>query len=371
VAFDSVIGHDRAKGLLARALSLQRLPPATLLVGPDGVGKRTLALAVARAAICQAAGPAACESCSSCRRLAKAASSLPELRRHADQDPGEPVRRNYRLHPDVVLVEPWRTRVREDLKVEQVRDLVREISGPPFEARRRVFVVDGAHAMTEQAANALLKALEEPPATSHVMLVTASPQSLLPTIRSRCQMLRLGALPSTAIEAHLQGSLGVPVSEARLRARLSGGSLAQALAFESDAYRAQRDGLLALLESLPTMDMLQRLEAAESMRDSEDLSSALTALRGLLRDVAALRGGAEVGGLQNADVAPRLLAVAEGEMGTRAVELADAVGRTRTALRANANKLLALDLLMDSLALSQSRRAAPGARELRPEPGLC
>src|SRR6185295_17465602 len=108
------------------------------------------------------------------------------------------------------------------------------------EGRARAFVVDDAHLMTEEASNALLKSLEEPPPTSHVMLVTASPQALLPTIRSRCQTLRIGALPAPLIEAHLR-EVGIDADDAQLRASLSGGSLAQALAFESSGYRGVRD----------------------------------------------------------------------------------------------------------------------------------
>jgi DNA polymerase III delta prime subunit len=103
------------------------------------------------------------------------------------------------------------------------------------------FVIDDADLMTEQASNALLKSLEEPPPTSHVFLVTASPQALLPTIRSRCQTLRFSGLPLGVIETHLRESPGIPAEEAHLRAHLSGGSLRAALDFEH-AYRASRLG---------------------------------------------------------------------------------------------------------------------------------
>lgn len=321
MAFASVLGHERLKDLLLRAVASGRLPPALLMAGPEGVGKRTLALAVARAALCERGSGEPCDACSTCRRVGRG------------------------IHPDVFLVEPATAAI----KIEQVRDAVREIAGRPFEGRARVFLVNDAHALTEQAANALLKSLEEPPSTSHVLLVTASPQALLPTIRSRCQLLRFGPLPTRLVEEQLRRQAGLDEDEARLRASLAGGSLGAALAFESEAYRSVREELLALLESLPRAGTLERLAAAEALADHADPILSLTTLRSLLRDVAVLGVGAGTGALLNADVAERLERLARGPLGPRARALARAVGRTRSALKANANRLLSMDLLMDAL----------------------
>ena len=176
------------------------------------MGKRTLALAAARALLCEAGGE---ESCG----------TVLGLRSH----------RRAALHPDVIAVGPDD---KGSIKIEPVRDLAREIGARPFEGRARAFVVDDAHAMTEQAMNALLKSLEEPAASSHVFLVTGSPQALLPTIRSRCQVLRFGPIPHAVLERHLVERHGVDPADARLRAALSGGSLGGALAFETEGYRA-------------------------------------------------------------------------------------------------------------------------------------
>jgi len=322
VAFASIAGHERVRALLARALAGGRLPPALLLVGPEGVGKRTLALAAARALVCERGGEEPCESCPACSRAARG------------------------LHPDVFAVEPETATI----KIEQVRDMAREVLALPFEGRARGFVMDAAHAMTEQASNALLKSLEEPPATSHVFLVTASPQALLPTIRSRCQVLRLGPLPMGLLEQYLRDRCGLPPDEARLRAALAGGSIGRALAFDSEAYRASRDDLLGLLERAGRLSALDRMEAAQRLADSEDPALALTTLRALLRDTLLLRHGAGSAALLNADVEARLQGVARGPVGERAGAMAEAVGETREALRLNANRLLSMDVLMDALA---------------------
>lgn len=324
MALADVLGHDRIKALLSRAVVSGRFPPALLLAGPDGIGKKKLGLEVARALLCQRADGDACGRCPACGRAARG------------------------NHPDLFLIEPSTAA----LKIEQVREAVREILGRPYEGRARVFVIDEAQALTEQAGNALLKSLEEPPPTSHVILVTAAPQALLPTIRSRCQILRLGPLPEVLLERHLRETCGLAPDEARLRASLAGGSLGAALAFESDAYRSLRDGLLALLEEVGSgkAGAWSRLEAAERLADAEDPMLALTALRSLLRDAAALRAGAAPASLLNADVAPRLEPVARGPVGERAAEVAELAGETWAALKGNANKLLSMDLMMEALA---------------------
>jgi DNA polymerase-3 subunit delta' len=343
--FAEVVGHERIRDVLGRAVQAGRLPPALLLAGPDGVGKKTLALAVARGMLCAAGPGEPCGACSHCRRTERAIQSMAELREAAAEATDEPERLNLRLHPDLVLVEPWRTATRTEIKIAQVRDLVSEALARPFEARARVFVVDEAHAMNDQAANALLKSLEEPPATSHLILVTAAPQALLPTIRSRCQILRMGPLPAHALEAYLRDRNGLTAPEAHLRAALAGGSLGAALAFESEAYRGLRDELLGILESAG--NSADRLEAAERLADSDDAILALTALRSLLRDVAALRVGSANERLLNADVSGRLVPLSRGPVGARAADIAEAAAHTRTALRGNAHKLLVMDLLMD------------------------
>jgi DNA polymerase-3 subunit delta' len=327
MAFDSVHGHERIRALLARSLAAGRLPPALLFAGPDGVGKRRLALALAQALICERAGEDACSACAPCSRVARG------------------------IHPDLVLVEP----VTSAIKIEQVRDVALAIGSRPFEARARAFVIDDAHAMTEQAANALLKALEEPPATSHVVLVTSAPQALLPTIRSRCQILRFGALPVGVLEGVLRNE-GMLEDEARLRATLACGSLGAARDFESEAYRALRDDLMGLLDAAPRAGVLERVEAAERLEAVEDPPLALTALRSLLRDVAALREGARPERLLNPDVASRLQPVARGPLGARAEALAAAAGEAQTSLRENANRALVFEVLLDAIGRSVGPR---------------
>jgi DNA polymerase-3 subunit delta' len=330
MASAELVGHERQRGLLARAVRDGRVPPALLFTGPEGVGKKSVALAVARALLCARADGGACDACEACGRALRG------------------------LHPDARLIRPEGASVLS-IKIEAVRDVVREIVGRPFEGRARAFVIDEAHLMTEQAGNALLKSLEEPPPTSHVILVSGAPQALLPTVRSRCQLLRFGPLPAGLLESHLRERHGLGAEEARLRATLSGGSLGAALAFDSDSFRAVRDETLELLERIASWSPLERMEASERLADQEDLALALTALRSLLRDIAVARAAGGPQALLNADRAERLAALARGPLGDAATTLGESVGESRNSLRGNANKLLAMDVLLDALAAAPSR----------------
>lgn len=316
--FRNVLGHDAPKAFLARALEHGRVPPALLFAGPEGIGKKLLAFETARALVCVRARADCCGECTACDRASRG------------------------INPDVTVVEPATPTA---IKIEQIRDLVREIGSRPFESAARAFVINDAHLMTEEASNALLKNLEEPPPTSRIFLVTASPQALLPTIRSRCQRLHAHALKLGVVAQFLRDR-GVPPQEAHIRSALSGGSIGRALAFESETYLSLREDALALLETCERGGEIEELGIAQRFAESEDPSLGLAILRSLLRDLAALQAGAPVERIVNSDAGPRLQAFAGTRLAARALTIADVVERTRAALRGNANKLLATDAML-------------------------
>src|SRR5436189_3833496 len=166
--FRDVVGHRRLIDLVARAIARDSLPPSLILAGPAGIGKRLVALSAAQALNCQnprewktgdAAGRDACGVCAACTRIVRG------------------------VHPDVLIVEPGDT---GNIRIEQVRDIVARAAYRPFEGARRVVIIDDADALMPAAQNALLKTLEEPPSASIFLLVTSRPDSLLPTVLSRC-----------------------------------------------------------------------------------------------------------------------------------------------------------------------------------------
>src|SRR5262245_38238210 len=190
--FRDVIGHRTLVSLLARSIAHGSLPPSLIFAGPEGVGKRLTALAVAQTLNCLSVrlkpdtttdastdSPIeidACGTCAACTRIARG------------------------VHPDVLLIEPGDT---GSIKIEPIRDAIDRSSYRPFEGRRRVVIIDEADALVGQAQNALLKTLEEPPSASVFILVTSRPDVLLPTVLSRCPRLRFRQLEPAEVAAAL------------------------------------------------------------------------------------------------------------------------------------------------------------------------
>jgi len=220
--FDELTGNSRVKAALKRMLVTDRLPGAMLFTGEEGIGKKRFALEVARALNCRTPKDhEACGVCSSCVRIAK-------LNYPQREDADEWTQIIWTDHPDVgLVVAPKRV-----LRVEQMRQIEKEANFRPFEGKARVFLIDEADKLNDNSANALLKVLEEPPKTSHLILITARPAMLLPTILSRCQMIRFSPLTPDEIETHLGKHDSIDKKTARLRARAAGGSLGRALAGE-------------------------------------------------------------------------------------------------------------------------------------------
>lgn len=233
--------QERALAILRRALASGRTHHAYLFTGPEGVGKERAAVGLAARLMCQDAARApdadACGVCNSCRMIA--AGGHPEL--HLVY------RELNRQHPEAT--------VRKTRGLFLVVDVVRHfVIGPagvrPTQSPRRVFIIRDAERMNEEAQNALLKTLEEPPGATCLILVTASAERLLPTIRSRCQVIPFGLLPPAFVAAQLCKQADLTPPEAELLAALSGGRLGVALAWQRH---------YALLERLPEIAGLLRL----------------------------------------------------------------------------------------------------------------
>src|SRR6267142_3143277 len=238
--FDQLTGNERVKSLLRRMLEAERIPGAMLFTGEDGIGKKLFALEIAKALNCRTPqGDEACGQCPSCVRISKF--NYPQS---AESDDWKGI--IWTDHPDVgMVVAPKRL-----LLVEQMRQIEREANFRPYEGKARVFLIQDADKLNDPSANALLKVLEEPPHTSHIILLTSRPHMLLATIRSRCQMIRFSPLAPEEIESHLVKSKIASAGEARIRARVARGSLGRALAQDFDGFSAQREAMLRVLEAL-------------------------------------------------------------------------------------------------------------------------
>ena len=346
--FDELIGNDRVKKLLRRMLQSSRLPGAMLFSGEDGVGKKMFALEVARALNCRSPqGVEACGLCPACKRALKINYPTGD-----DSDDWKGI--IWTDHPDVgLVVAPKRV-----LLVDQMRAIESAANYRPFEGKARVFIVEDADKLNENSANALLKILEEPPPTSHIILLTSRPAWLLPTIRSRCQTIRFSPLAAAEIENYLTQNKIAPPAEARVRARVARGSLSRALAEDLDDFTEQRKAMLQVLEVLALSDdRLQLLRSAEQLNEAQykdEYETRLDVLETLIRDVWLLSLGAEAETIVNADMLPQLQRMAKGlDTGRPAIWIGQ-IEEMREQLVVNINRKPATDALFLTMAAASA-----------------
>jgi DNA polymerase-3 subunit delta' len=337
--FDELTGNSRVKAALKRMLVTDRLPGAMLFTGEEGIGKKRFALEVARALNCRTPkDQEGCGVCSPCVRIAK-------LNYPQREDADEWTQIIWTNHPDVgLVVAPKRV-----LRVEQMRQIEREANFRPFEGKARVFLIDEADKLNDASANALLKVLEEPPKTSHLILITARPAMLLPTILSRCQMIRFSPLTPDEIENHLVKNNLVDKKTARLRARAAAGSMGRALAGDLVTFTSQRKAMVKVLNALVlSEDRAQLLRSAEQLNEAqykEEFEERLDVLETLIRDAWMLSLGVEPAQLVNEDLLPELREVSQKLNSGRAGEWILQIEDLREQLIVNVNKKITTDAL--------------------------
>ncbi len=319
-----------------------RVPGALLFAGEEGVGKKMFALELAKALNCRTpvAGFDACDTCASCVKISQ--SKFPDYA--SDTDNKEKLILSE--HTDVGLVRPFNRLIR----VGQMRELEREVNFLPNEGRARVFLIEDADRLNESSSNALLKTLEEPPAASHLILITSRPASLLPTIRSRCQMIRFAPLPVTEIEKQLlERNKKLSKDEARLAAHVARGSIGRALKIDLAAYVEQRKAMLDVLDALAvTGDRARLLRAAEELCDAkrkDEYEPRLGVLETLVHDVWTLSHGAQAQEIANQDLREQLSRIGARLESRRAARWLSEIEEHRRRLEVNINRKVATDAL--------------------------
>ena len=342
--FDQLTGNERAKHLLRRILASGRLPGALLFTGEEGIGKKLFALEVARALNCrERQGDEGCGKCPPCKRIGTF--NFPQS---ADSDDWKGI--IWTDHPDVgMVVAPKRL-----LIVEQMRLIEREANYRPFEGKARFFLVEDADKLNDSSANALLKVLEETPDTSHIVLLTSRPAMLLPTIRSRCQMIRFSPLKADEIEKYLVENKLASKNEARIRARVARGSLGRAVNQDLDEYTGQREAMLTVLSALAADDyraqLLRSSEELNEARYKDEFETRLDVLETLIRDAWMLSLDASADGVVNADLLPQLEKISKRLNQHQPGRWINQIEEMREQLVVNINRKAATDSLFLTMA---------------------
>ena len=335
--FRTITGHRKLIVLLSRSVARQSLPPSLIFAGPSGVGKRMAAIATAQALNClhpvtsgtdESSDIDACGTCPACTRIARG------------------------VHPDVLIIEP---NDKGNIKIEFVREAIQRAGYKPFEGRRRVTIIESADGLDNAGQNSLLKMLEEPPASSVFILVTSLPDTLLPTVRSRCPLLRFRALSTDDVVGVLQAR-GLDERQARRAALLADGSIGAALAVadtDDDDQDVRDVAVRVLVQAAASDDGRRRLESAKelvaktssSISERDQLGIYLRAMSSLLRDVELMASGGDAATLANHDLLPALdrLTPFGGARGRQAFT---AVDRALAAIDRYANAKLVADWLV-------------------------
>lgn len=343
--FDKLIGNNHVKESLRRLITQNRVPHSFLFVGEEGVGKRLFALETAKASVCQNPqnGGEACDVCGACKRADKF-----DFPKADDKDNFKKV--IFSEHPDVGLV----TAYNRNILVPAIRNLEAEANFRPFEAQARFFIIDNADKMNEEATNALLKTLEEPAPTTYIFLITSRPTALLPTIRSRCQMIRFAPVETKQIEGFLEGSKQFAIDDAALLSKLARGSVGRALSIDLGKFREQRASIFKVLESLPAhKNRAVLLKTAEEINDAKNkdyYEHYLEILQTLIHDIWTLRLGQSEEKIVNADLHEQLGRLAQNADAKRLSSWLKEIEILRENLNVNLNRKIATDALFMQMA---------------------
>jgi len=319
MTFADIIGHEQQKKLLRHAFASDKLAHAYLFSGIEGIGKRLMALALARLVFCHEGK--GCGNCSACRRI------------------------DHNNHPDLHVLEPDG----QFIKIEQVRTLQKNLAFRPLEAPHHFVLIDQAECMHPGAANALLKTLEEPPNGALFVLLSAQLHALPSTIRSRCQVLPFSHLSHTEIEKVLRAQVD-DETERNILAALAQGSLSKAFGADRDFYLNTRREIFTAIARLKPAAVLPMLELAPALAPDREYAEAVTdILISCYRDLFILVSRASGALVVNTDLEQELRHLSSRCSPAGVSAMLDAILRCRTYLQHNVNPLLAMEWLLSRL----------------------
>jgi len=324
MSFKDVYGHEKQIKVLQSAMAKDRIPHAHLFYGAEGVGKKTVAEAFAKALNCKSGRDSldACDACSSCLKI----------------DHGN--------HPDVITIKAQG----QSIIIQEIRELQEQMKFSPFEGGKRIFIVVDADRMNIVSANAILKTLEEPSASNILVLLTSRPHQLPATVLSRCQHLRFNPLRRETVASFLEEKSSLDHKSAHLIALSSGGSIGKARAMYDESYLTTRATVLDIIARIKTKDPLKLLSALNDFgQERKDIMERLGILMTGYRDALVYKETGDRDSLINQDYIDIIKSVAESEAGRDIVRCIRAVDWAFHTLSQNANKQLTLEVMMFTL----------------------
>jgi len=320
MSFHDIYGHEKKIEIIQKALAQKRIGHAYLFSGIPAVGKKTIAREFVKALNCEKEDALhdSCSECSSCRKIQRG------------------------NHPDVFSVEVDG----QFIRIDAIREIQEQMKCKPLEARRRVFVIDDADKMNDQAANALLKILEEPSPSNILILVTARPYSMPSTIISRCQHMRFNPLRFDTVAKFLVDQTGMDNQRALLLAGLSGGSIGRAMELNEDDIVVYRTELIKLLSITQRNDPFSLINFASFLgQGKKEIKQGLNILSTIFRDALVFKETQKNEMLVNQDNSSFISIQAARLSGGQILQNIALVERAGKTINQNVNKSLTLETM--------------------------
>lgn len=320
MSFNNIYGHEKQIGIIRKSLAQGRISHAYLFSGLAAVGKKTLASELAKALNCEKSDQIqdACEACPSCLKA------------------------NHSNHPDIHLV----AAEGQFIRINAIREIQEQMKFKPLEGKRRVIIINDAEKMNDQAANALLKTLEEPSESNILILVSARPYVLPATIISRCRQMRFDPLSNATVARFLVERLAMEKQKAQLLSLLSGGSPGRAIELNKENAEDYREEIFQALAMVNKKDPLSLVIFASFLaQDKKEIRQGLDVLNSCFRDALVFKETAKKEMLINQDKSRFIADLAQRLSGNQILQNIAFVERSREAIEQNVNKSLTLETM--------------------------
>jgi DNA polymerase III subunit delta' len=326
MSFLDIYGHERQIAILQKAIAQRRVGHAYLFSGINAIGKRTLAGEFAQALNCDEGDNLhdACGQCSSCLKM------------------------QHSSHPDMILIEADG----QFIRIKAIREIQEQMKFKPLEGKWRAVIIDEADKMRDEAANSLLKTLEEPSASNILILISSRPYSMPATIISRCRHMRFNPLPAAAIARFLVEQEGMEQQKAGLLAGLSGGSVGKALELDQEDVVAYRAEIMQLLMNTRKNDPITLLNLASFFsQDKTKIKQGLDILNSCFRDALVFKETRKIEMLTNQDKSSFITTLAQQLSGEHILQNIFLIERSWETIEQNVNKTLTLETMAFKLNL--------------------
>ncbi len=322
LSFQDIVGHDQIKEHFQKAIENQKVSHAYILTGEAGMGRKSLAHAFALALLCEKGKKEPCMQCHACKQVLSG------------------------NHPDLIHVTHEKP---NSIGVDDIREQINDtIMVRPYSSYYKIYIVDDAEKMTQQAQNALLKTIEEPPSYAIILLLTTNQEAFLPTILSRCVQLKLKPLKDFVVKHYLTEALHVPEAEADVYAAFARGNLGKAISLvSSEDFKLMHEEVLRLLKSIRKMDISELLEYIRKLKeDNLDIYECLDFMQMWYRDVLLYKVTKDMNLLIFKDEYRSVNEISMNSSYEGLEKILEAIDKARVRLEANVNMELAMELML-------------------------